>query len=1167
MKTRLLFLLLVMSLFSSLLVSQVNMGASPTTYSQDFNTLISTGSGTWSDNITIGNWYAKRTGTGTSIAADTGSGNGGNLYSYGSSSATDRALGSLGSGNAAAGHFAWGVLLKNTGVTPISEITISYYGEQWRKSGVIVPQVVSFYYKTSSSSITDVEPNVSSGWTAVSGLNFSSPINTTTGSALDGNASANRVSITSAISGLYLAVDSYILLKWDDPDHSGSDHGLAIDDVSISWVFGGSNTPPNITNILQTPSSNIISSTTVSVSADISDSDGTVGYASLSWGTTSGDYANEINMSLDTESVYITDTPIPAQPNGTTVYYVVYAEDDTDNSQSGEQSYTVRDPATSTIPYVQDFSAGFGDTYTYTVSGTKPWYIYNSDVAAANGYQSALEEQWLVLPAINFDNYTYERMLFNVKATYGTIDANNYLNLYYSPDYYGLGNPTSSTWTEIPFAQPTVGSAETSSGVLDLTGISGTNVYLAFKYYSTTTPTWFEIDDISIYLAMPVITVSTATLSGFTYPFEGGPSDPQSFIVSGTDLTGDILISAPANYEIIVNNTKRFGYSSQVTLHHSGGVVTDNTIDVRLKQGLAIGTYNGETINITSDDAVAKTVTCDGEVTTPPAPDAPFATEATSITADGFTANWDPVDGATSYKLDVYSGTTTELVNTGFEGSTSFPDGWTQNSSYIGNISGNQYAGTNYAGMNAIGDYFYTGLLSSPATISFWVRTSSATANYTLLVQYSSDGSNWTEFATYSANGADTGDITVAYSQKTINANLSGDYYIGWTIPLRSGGSAYIDEVLITGGSIAYEAGYQDLTVNGNSQSVSALDSNTTYYYVVRAVNDHGTSANSNEISVTTSNFDYPEGTPITDTFGNVITVTGGSANEGTGVIPGWNNGTFNEATSFYFDLIGTGPWTITIETTALWGAYYQNGEWHPVEASGGFITFVITAAKDLGVPVVLGDADPTLPVELSSFTATITNELMVKIAWVAQSETNHSGYNVLRAEANELSGAIRINPNLIDNGTNLGTQISYSYTDNEAYSNMQYYYWLESISLDGISEYYGPLSVTIGDPNLDPLPPAVPLATKLLYAFPNPFNPNTNIRYSVREAGKVNIDIYNVKGQLVRSFKAEHNAPGYYQVNWDGRDANGKPASSGIYMYRMSSGKYSSSKKMILAK
>jgi len=413
-----------------------------------------------------------------------------------------------------------------------------------------------------------------SNWTLVSAIN---------------NTTLDELSAWKTFNGTINSANTNILIRLKA---TGTTERIHIDNFVWTGYTGGGNTPPSISNITKTPASDIESTDAVSISADITDSDGTLAVTELSWGTATGSYDFTIPMSLNTKGTYSTDSNIPAQANGTTVYYVVYAEDDDgDYTQSTEQSYLVRDPATTTIPYAQTFSGSFGDTYTYSVSGTKPWYILASDNATANGYQSALEEQWLILPAINFDSYTYERMSFNVKATYGTIDANNYLKLMYSPDYYGLGNPTSATWTEVLYTMPTIGGGESSSGVLDLTGISGTNVYLAFKYYSTTTPTQFEIDDISIYLAMPVITVSTASLSGFTYPFESGPSGTQSFVVSGTDLTGDILISAPTNYEIMLNNAKGVGFSSQVTLYHSGGIVTDNTIDVQLKQGLAIGAY------------------------------------------------------------------------------------------------------------------------------------------------------------------------------------------------------------------------------------------------------------------------------------------------------------------------------------------------------------------------------------------------------------------------------------------------------------------------------------------------------------------------------------------------------------------------------------------------
>ncbi|MDD4677411.1 MAG: choice-of-anchor D domain-containing protein, partial [Candidatus Cloacimonetes bacterium] len=231
-------------------------------------------------------------------------------------------------------------------------------------------------------------------------------------------------------------------------------------------------------------------------------------------------------------------------------------------------------------------------------------------------------------------------------------------------------------------------------------------------------------------------------------------------------------------------------------------------------------------------------------------------------------------------------------------------------------------------------------------------------------------------------------------------------------------------------------------------------------------------------------------------------------------------------------------------------------------------VSFTISDKSDGDVAIVFPqEAGQTLPVTLSNFTAVVTSENFVNIAWTAETETNHSGYNLYRNEAKDLDNAIKINAHLIDQGSEIGTQNNYFYTDFEVYTNIVYYYWLESVSLNGASDFYGPLTVTIGDPTQEPLPPVVPMVTKLYNAFPNPFNPNTNIRYSLKEAGKVNIEIYNMKGQRIKAYHQEHNAPGYYQVSWDGRDENGRVVSSGIYLYRLTTGKYTAAKKMILAK
>src|SRR6188472_2347686 len=103
-------------------------------YTQNFDTLPASGSATWTNNSTIPGWYHARTGTGTTVVANDGSNNAGNLYSYGTGTAADRALGSIGSTNAAAGDFFWGVRLQNNTGATITSLDVSYTGEQWRNS-------------------------------------------------------------------------------------------------------------------------------------------------------------------------------------------------------------------------------------------------------------------------------------------------------------------------------------------------------------------------------------------------------------------------------------------------------------------------------------------------------------------------------------------------------------------------------------------------------------------------------------------------------------------------------------------------------------------------------------------------------------------------------------------------------------------------------------------------------------------------------------------------------------------------------------------------------------------------------------------------------------------------------------------------------------------------
>jgi hypothetical protein len=230
-------ILSILVLFTTKLFSQINM-TTTSSHTQNFNTLATSGTtNAWTNNSTISSWYSQRSGTGTQYAASTGTATAGNLYSFGTGTNADRSLGTIGSGGATAGNFAHGVLLRNTSGNTITSITVSYTLEQWRNGNNTTPNVVTFWYKTSSSTISSLTPNTNTGWTQVSALNTQSPINTTSAGALDGNATANKSTLTNiSIPSLSLVNNSYIMLKWEDPDHTGNDHGLGIDDVTISWT-------------------------------------------------------------------------------------------------------------------------------------------------------------------------------------------------------------------------------------------------------------------------------------------------------------------------------------------------------------------------------------------------------------------------------------------------------------------------------------------------------------------------------------------------------------------------------------------------------------------------------------------------------------------------------------------------------------------------------------------------------------------------------------------------------------------------------------------------------------------------------------------------------------------------------------------------------------------
>ncbi|HEY1717692.1 MAG TPA: immunoglobulin domain-containing protein [Verrucomicrobiae bacterium] len=226
------------------LCAQILMGGG--TYSQNFDSLADSGTAnSWTDNSTLANWYASKSvapNNVTAYRADDGSGNAGALYSYGSSGSTERALGSVASGTP--GNFAYGVRFTNDTGLAQGNITVSYTGEQWRNGGNASAQTLAFSFRVSSSPITNSDAANANTWTDFTALDFTTPTVGASSSALDGNNATNEQILTNVVlSGVVVQPGQEIFLRWFDTNDSGNDHGVSIDNLTVSFQSTGASPP------------------------------------------------------------------------------------------------------------------------------------------------------------------------------------------------------------------------------------------------------------------------------------------------------------------------------------------------------------------------------------------------------------------------------------------------------------------------------------------------------------------------------------------------------------------------------------------------------------------------------------------------------------------------------------------------------------------------------------------------------------------------------------------------------------------------------------------------------------------------------------------------------------------------------------------------------------
>lgn len=154
----------------------------------------------------------------------------GALYSFGTTSADDRALGSIAS--SATGVVFYGLELRNDSSGSFSGIELAYTGEQWRQT-TAAQNILNFQFSLTASSVSS-----SLGYTGVGALDFAAIHFGTATGGIDGNAAANRTTLTSLVSFGSATWDpgKSLFIRWRDPDDTGFDQALAIDDLRFRAV-------------------------------------------------------------------------------------------------------------------------------------------------------------------------------------------------------------------------------------------------------------------------------------------------------------------------------------------------------------------------------------------------------------------------------------------------------------------------------------------------------------------------------------------------------------------------------------------------------------------------------------------------------------------------------------------------------------------------------------------------------------------------------------------------------------------------------------------------------------------------------------------------------------------------------------------------------------------
>ena len=193
-----------------------------------------------------------------------------------------------------------------------------------------------------------------------------------------------------------------------------------------------------------------------------------------------------------------------------------------------------------------------------------------------------------------------------------------------------------------------------------------------------------------------------------------------------------------------------------------------------------------------------------------------------------------------------------------------------------------------------------------------------------------------------------------------------------------------------------------------------------------------------------------------------------------------------------------------------------------------------------------LAELGSAVDVAMVSFEGRYSDE-GVLLLWTAKSDSPLDGYDIYRAEG-ESERFERIN------GKMIAALETAEYSDRTALPGSSYSYYISAVS--GGAEIFRSTTVKLALP---------PRPVTLYQNFPNPFNPSTTISFFIPERSPVRLDIFDTGGKRVNTLLQDIKPPGRYDIEWNGINSRGNTVSSGVYFYRLTAGRKTLTRKLVL--